>query len=66
MAHRALSEGLNSFILLNLPLVLQVSEAGGTRLLINILLVLLKAQLGSIFLQDRSSIKHIGLLVLIK
>ncbi len=56
MAHRVLSGGLNSFILLNLPLVLQVSEAGGTRLLINILLVLLKAQLGSIFLQDRSSI----------
>ena len=66
MGHRVLSEGLNSSILLNLPLVWQVSGAGGTRLLINILLVLLKAQLDSIFLQDRSSIKHIGLLVLIK
>lgn len=66
MAHRVLSGGLSSFILLNLPLVWQVSGAGGTRLLINILLALLKVRLGLTFLQDHSSIRHIGLQVLIK
>lgn len=65
-APRAHSEGHNSSILPNLLLVLQVSGVEGTRVLINILPVLLKAQLASTFLLDHSNIKHIGPQVKIK